>query len=386
MMADCAAARRGGAGLAKAAQRKGSSEMAKPETRVARADTTINDLRFLLEKYKDQIAVALPKHITAERMMRVALTAFGRNPLLAKCSATSICGALVQASILGLEPDGMSGECFLIPYWSTKVGGYECSMQAGYKGLVKLARNSGEISMIDAQPIHENDEFSFQKGSETFWFHRWDPRKDRGPIYGYWAGYKLKDGGANFEYMSVAEIEDHRDRYSQGAYRKERGQFVLENGAKVLQGPWKDSPDWMFRKTPLVQVLKLAPKSIELRTAMTLQNSVDAGMGQAFVDLPKELSAAPVEDEPEQLSPPADAKQSPPADKPQPEATVLISAVQVRRLEEIAEENGWRQRDLLAWLKGKYMVATVADIRAGDYDHIIGLLKTGGDEPPPEAA
>ena len=29
------------------------------------ADTTINDLRHLLEKYKDQISMALPKHITA---------------------------------------------------------------------------------------------------------------------------------------------------------------------------------------------------------------------------------------------------------------------------------------------------------------------------------
>lgn len=358
------------------------------ETRVARTDTTINELRGMLEKYKDQISMALPKHISAERMMRVALTTFSRTPLLAKCSATSICGALVQASILGLEPDGISGECYLIPYWSTKAGGYECSMQPGYRGLVKLARNSGEYSMIDAQPVHENDQFEFQKGSETYWLHRWDQRKERGPIYGYWGGYRLKDGGCNFEFMSVAEIEAHRDHYSQGAFRKERGQIVRDkDGNKILQGPWAESPDWMYRKTPLIQALKLAPKAIELRTAVTLQESVDRGMGQQFVDLPKELSAVPVDDDPPEEDPQTTdtATTAPAEEKKKPEADVLITQVQIRRLETIADENGMALT-LLAWLKEKYKLDAVADIRAADYERIVQLIRAGGDEPPKEAA
>jgi recombination protein RecT len=347
-------------------------------------DTTINDLRHLLEKYKDQIAMALPKHITAERMMRVALTAFSRTPLLAKCSATSICGALVQASILGLEPDGMSGEAFLIPYWNTKAGGYECQMQAGYKGIVKLARNTGEISLIDAQPVHENDFFEFQKGSDTYWIHKWDPRKERGAIYGYWAGYVLKDGGRNFEFMSVPEIEAHRDQYSQGAYKKSRGQFVLDDQQqKILTGPWADSPDWMFRKTPLMQCLKLAPKSYQLRTAMTLSETADAGTAQTFVDIPKELAAVPMEpagDDDEIAHP--QAKAEPAAEgKPVEQPVLLISDVQARRLEQIAEESGWRQKDMLAWLKAKYLVAAVSDIKAVDYDHIIEVIRAGGEIP-----
>jgi len=77
----------------------------------------------------------------------------GGYPAKVKSMAFLSDGALVQASILGLEPDGMSGEAFLIPYWNTKAGGYECQMQPGYKGVVKLARNTGEIMQIDAQPI-----------------------------------------------------------------------------------------------------------------------------------------------------------------------------------------------------------------------------------------
>ena len=363
------------------------TEVAKPPQR--REKTTVNDLRYLLEKYKDQIAMALPKHISAERMMRVALTTFNRTPLLAECSATSICGALVQASILGLEPDGMSGEAFLIPYWSTKAGGYECQMQAGYKGIVKLARNTGEYRMIDAQPVHEGDTFEFQKGSETYWLHKWDPKRERGPIYGYWAGYTLKDGGANFEFMSVAEIEAHRDQYSQGAYKKLRGQFVLEDGKKVLTGPWKDSPDWMYRKTPLIQCLKLGPKSYQLRTAMTLTDQSDAGMSQQFTDLPKELNPVPdeepgAEDEigrPQEKAPQEKAAASTEKPKAACEPALLITQVQVRRLETIAEESGWRSGDVIAWLKANYLIDSVSDIKVIDYDHIVSLLKSGGSIP-----
>jgi recombination protein RecT len=351
--------------------------------------TGINDLRRLLEQYKGQIAMALPKHVTPERMIRVALTAFSRTPLLAECSATSICGALVSASILGLEPDGMSGEAFLIPYWSTKAGGYECQMQPGYKGIVKLARNTGEIQQIDAQPVRENDVFKMQKGTGAFLLHEVDIRKNRGPIIGYWAGYELKDGGRNYEYMSVSEIEAHRDQYSQGAYKKSRGQFVLDdNQQKILTGPWKDSPDWMYRKTVLMQSLKLAPKSYQLRTAMTLSDTADAGVAQTFVDLPKELNPVPM-DEPNDESTPRIAEPQAKADPAKPAAAakdalqsvILISDTQARRLEQIAEEQGWRSLDVLGWLTKEYKIGSVSDIKAVDYDHIIEIIRAGGEVP-----
>lgn len=336
--------------------------------------TTSNDLRRLLDQYKGQIEMALPKHVTAERMIRVALTAFNKLPLLARCSATSICGALVQASILGLEPDGLSGEAYLIPYWNTKAGGYECQMQPGYKGLVKLARNTGEISTIDAQPVHDKDQFEFQKGSETFWVHKWDPRAERGPIYGYWAGYVLKDRGCNFEFMNVSEIEAHRDQYSQGAFQKEKGQFVLDkDGNKTLQGPWKDSPDWMYRKTPLIQVLKLAPKSVHLHTSLQLNEQADAGLAQNFVDLPRELNPAAAEDSPTSEIPDPQAKDA--AQKG--EQAVLITATQAKRLESIAEEFGWRQPELQAFLNKHHGIGSVHDVKAADYDRIMEHVKGG---------
>jgi recombination protein RecT len=240
----------------------------------------LGNLQSLLLKYKDQIAMAIPEHLTPERLIRVALTAVSQTPKLQECAVETICGCVVQASILGLEPSSELKEAYLVPFYNGKSKRMECQLMPGYVGLVKLARNTGLFSLIDAQPVHANDVFDFQKGSDPWWMHKWERRGDRGAIDGYWGGYVLKDGAKNFEYMTVSQINEHRDKYSKGAYDKDR----------QLQGPWKDSPDWMYRKTPLKQVLKLAPKSVKLQTAMSLDEHSEAGIPQRFsVDVPLEL-------------------------------------------------------------------------------------------------
>lgn len=234
-------------------------------------------VQSLLEKHKGQIQVALPKHMTPERMIRVALTAISTTPKLQECNPLTVCGAIVQASIMGLEPNSNLGEAFLVPYWNRKAnggkGGFDCQLQIGYKGHVKLARNSGEIAMVDAQPVHANDEFDAEKGETPFLRHKRPITGDRGPVVGYWAGFKTKDGVFNFEYMSVPEIEAHRDKYTKSKDKEGK-----------IYGPWLDNPDWMYRKTVLLQALKLAPKSVDrqLAAALAMDEQANAGVRQQF--------------------------------------------------------------------------------------------------------
>lgn len=282
------------------------------------ATNNLGTVQSLLEKYKEQINNALPKHIKPERMIRVALSAVSGNGLLLKCQPLSVCACIVQASVLGLEPNTLLGEAYLIPFWNSKLdipgtkkkGGYQCQLMPGYQGLVKLARNSGQLSVIDAQPVHEHDDFDFEKGSDTWWRHKWPKTGERGRILGYWAGYVLKDGAKNFDYMTVESIDAHRDKYSQGAYKRvwneetRRKELVLgEDGKPVLDGPWANSPDWMYRKTPLKQVLKLAPKSIEkIDIALALDAQHEAGIRQSYsLDVPLELQ--PPTDDPHEDGP-----------------------------------------------------------------------------------
>lgn len=276
-----------------------------PARPTANVLTTVS---VLLEKYKSQIAAALPKHMTPERMIRVALTAISQTPMLQKCEATTLCGSVVQASILGLEPNSVLGEAYLVPYFNSKAGRYEAQLQIGYRGHCKLARNSGEIAMIDAQGVCSNDEFDFQKGDAQTVRHKWAKTGPRGDLIGYWAGYKLRSGEFNFEYWSMEEIEAHRDQYSKAAFVTEKGKRVLKDGQPVLQGAWADSPDWMCKKTVLIQALKLAPKSVQQQTAIDLDERAAAGMPQQFSpEIPLELQPAqPVQED----APPAVAEEA----------------------------------------------------------------------------
>jgi recombination protein RecT len=246
---------------------------------VQQAGNSLGTLQGMLEKYKHQIAVALPRHMTPERMIRVGLTAVSSSPGLMECAPLTIAACIVQASILGLEPSSVLGEAYLVPFWNGKTKRKECQLIPGYQGLVKLARNSGEVSMIDAQIVYSADDFDFHKGSEIWWRHKWARTGERGTPEGVWAGYVLKDGSRNFEYWTIEQIERHRDRYSKGAFDRD-GQ---------LTGAWKDSPEWMFKKTVLRQVIKLMPKSVELATALSLEERADVGVGQVFDALPAEL-------------------------------------------------------------------------------------------------
>jgi hypothetical protein len=118
----------------------------------------------LLEKFKGEIARALPRHLSGDRMTRIALTAFRRNPALGKCDPRSVFAAIIQASQLGLEPDTL-GRAYLIPY------GQECQFVPGWKGLVELANRSGAASVWTGA-VYEGDEFSWSLGDSPYVVHR----------------------------------------------------------------------------------------------------------------------------------------------------------------------------------------------------------------------
>ena len=83
-----------------------------------------------------QLRTALPSHFSAERMARLALTAFRTNRGLQNCTPSSIMAAVMSAAQLGLEPH-VQGQCYLVPH------GNECTLIVGYQGLLDLIRRSG---------------------------------------------------------------------------------------------------------------------------------------------------------------------------------------------------------------------------------------------------
>lgn len=296
---------------------------------------TLKTVSDLLGKYKEQIAMALPKHLTPERMIRVALTAVSRSEKLQQCSPATIAGCVVQASILGLEPDGVLGEAYLVPFWNAKApngkggkGAFECQLIPGYQGMLKLVRNSGELKMVDVQEVCANDVFEFAKGMEPYLTHI-PAMGDRGEVKYYWAGAVLQNGGKQFEVMTKEEIERHRDKFSK---------------AKDF-GPWKDSPEWMFKKTVLRKLIKLLPKSAQAQLAVALDERAEVGIPQRFaVEVPIEMQPTdhgePEQIEAEQMPAPQRLSESKKdATKEKAQAKVLRDKVRAQY-----EELGWDEK------------------------------------------
>lgn len=148
--------------------------------------------------------------MTPERMARIATTEMRRIPKLAECNPMSFLGAVIQCLQLGLEPGGSLGHLYLIPF------GKEVQVIVGYRGMIDLARRSGQIISIDARAIYEGDQFDCSLGLELKLGHvpdwnnpnRADPAKPR-VVY---AMAKLKDGGIYFDVMNKVEVDAIRKR------------------------------------------------------------------------------------------------------------------------------------------------------------------------------
>lgn len=199
----------------------------------------------------------LPKHVTAERMSRIALNVIRTNPKLLNCNINSLMGGVMEAAKLGLEP-GMMGQCYLIPFEKKQNQGgkwvvvdTEAQFIIGYKGLIDLVRRSGQVSMIEARTVYENDVFDFDYGLDSKLVHK-PTLTDRGAAIAYYGVAKLKDGGHSFLVMSKQEMEEYKEKHA-----KAKGY-----GGKVV-GPWADEFDAMARKTTLRQLIKYLPISVE---------------------------------------------------------------------------------------------------------------------------
>lgn len=213
----------------------------------ARKEPTLVDL---INQMKPEIAKVLPNQMNPERMARIATTALKQTPALARCTPSSFLGALLTASQLGLEP-GPLGMAYLVPY------GTNCTFIPGYRGLVQLARNSGQLVDIWAEIVYEKDVFKQTLGLHRDLIHEPYEGDDRGKPVRVYAAAQLRDGGNPFVVMTFHEVEGIRLRSKAGN-----------------AGPWKT--DWaeMAKKTAIRRLSKWLPMSAEFVAAATQDGSV----------------------------------------------------------------------------------------------------------------
>lgn len=211
-----------------------------------------------MQKYKSQLEMALPKHMTADRMMRLTLTEFSKNPKLQQCSSNSIFSSIIIASQLGLEP-GVNGQGYLVPYNGT------CTFIPGWKGLVDLAQRGGRSSVWTGA-VYEGDEFDYMLGDSPYCRHKPCGEFDEAKLTHVYAIGRVKDSE-----MPIIEV---------WPVRKVREHFK-KTVVKALQTNHYSHKHFeaYAKKVALLQVLKYMPQSIELSNAVDVSSAVEQGKG-----------------------------------------------------------------------------------------------------------
>jgi len=218
----------------------------------------------MIERLKPQLEKALPKHVTTERLARVALTAIRNNPKLQKADALSLMGAIMQAAQLGLEPNTPLGHCYLIPYKNGKTGRYDVQFQMGYKGLIDLAQRSQQYRKLIARSVDSADKFDYAYGLDEYLVHKPAETPSGENVY-YYAMYELDNGGRSFTVWSRDKVLAHAQKYSQSWDREKK---AFRNASA-----WQTAFDQMACKTVLIDLLRYAPKSVEVAQAANADNA-----------------------------------------------------------------------------------------------------------------
>lgn len=206
------------------------------------------ELRAILERNWPRIQSVIGNNMSPERLLQMCISEINRTPHLAECSAESVLSCFMKCSALGLEPSSVNGlgGCYVIPFRNH--GKYEATFVLGYKGMIDLARRSGEIRDISARAVHEGDEFHYSYGLHEDLVHV--PCANPGKLTHVYMVANFKDGGHYFQVMNRADIDKAR------ASSKASG-----------NGPWVTHYEEMARKTVIRRAFPYLPVSVDARSA-----------------------------------------------------------------------------------------------------------------------
>lgn len=243
------------------------TEAISPLAEKKEADNKPKTLSKLLDSpaVKAQIANALPKHVTADRLARVAITELNRVPELKKCDPASFLGAVMQCAQLGLEPSLGLGQAYLLPFKNNKKGTVECQFIIGYRGMIDLARRSGQMVSLSAFAVYEKDQFDYELGLNPTIKHKPSFDDDRGKLIFVYAVANLKDGGVQFEVMSKAQVDKIRAQSKAGS---------------SSYSPWQTHYEEMAKKTVIRRLFKYLPVSVEINKAVGYDELAEVGISQ----------------------------------------------------------------------------------------------------------
>lgn len=335
---------------------------------------TVKDL-LMNAQAGQQLQMVAAKHISPERMMRLVANALRTTPKLGECEPMSLLGALMQCASMGLEPNTVLGQAYLVPFKNTKKRVTECQVIVGYKGLIDLARRSGHITSIAANVHYSDDElWIYEEGTEAQLRHRPGPQ-DGDKMHAY-AIAKFRDGGHAYVVLPWSHVMKIRDG-------SQNWQTAVKFNS-TDRNPWKTHEDEMARKTAIRALAKYLPLSVEFRDALQVDHDGGAAMDYGAFAMRPEQGVQPADDvidgeasEPEpQEQPKDDPKPEPKAErKEEPKGAVDPKETGGKPAADKpnTEDSGAKWQRLRSW--GNDIIANLLDAGAENKDAVLSDFK-----------
>lgn len=247
---------------------------------VSNVRAEVEATKEFIAHYQDRVLKLMGRdEAKVERFMQTLAQAIAMEPKLARCSRASVIGGVLEIATLGLEP-GVLGQAWMIPFKNK--GKLEATVVIGYRGLMELARRSGQVGPIEHAVVYEKDHFDWMKGTDSYLRYKTADEDDRGRFVAAWAQATIRGfTKPQFEVMLAREIVKIRDNAP---------------SAKASTSPWKTDEEAMWRKTVLRRLCKFLPSKREspLKRAVGLDEQLDAGRSQDLRARADDLAEVPI--------------------------------------------------------------------------------------------
>lgn len=209
---------------------------------------------------KALLAGALTHGLNMSRFLKCAWIQVTTSPdiyQLAQKNPTTVFRAMLQCAQMGLYPDGVSGDAYLVRF------GNECVAIRGYKGKMRLFGENKDAAPLPfvADVVREKDEWDYELGGNPKLHHK-PAKNDRGDITHYYAVARFIDGTVMPKVMSVEEVEKYK------GYAKTK---------KFWDSEHENTRTWMRIKTVIHQLMKSLPLAERVRDEVQREEALESG-------------------------------------------------------------------------------------------------------------
>jgi len=317
-------------------------------------------IEALFTQYQKAFQRVAAEGLDVGRMMQVAIMTMSRSQDLLDCTAISLLGAFMLSAQMGL--DLAVKEAYLVAFRNKYTKQREVQLIPDYRGLIKLARNTGQIKDLWARLVYSGEKFNAIEGDS--------PRLDHTP------NYKIDRKPANIvAAYSIATWEDNRMTFE--VITRDKIERARKASAST-EGPWSTDYDEMALKTAIKHRCKTLPRSAKLITAMALDERAELGKPQSIELISDgDMTLA-------QMGP--EAPDTAPGDDRQDGSILLVSGTQQGKILTWIKQYKWTETETRQMLKRlqpdiDVTVATLQEVicQIPDkvFDNVIDTLEKG---------